>query len=215
LDPLQFAYKIAATANQHNADAVFIDAGGLGEGTVAKCRELGLAVHAVYFAGKPDNPSGIRRAGNKRSQMYLALREWLRAGAIPNDATLKAELTAPEYEEGPLGILIERKPDMRARGLASPDSADALALTFAAPVFSQLSDLPSPGNHLVVSEWNPFSDEAIQGRPLPEAKRRYIAPGWPSLKPEWSHPDWTGDDWADAQASDALRWPGDDPESVS
>jgi hypothetical protein len=206
LDPLQFAYKIAATANEVSADAVFIDSGGLGEGTVAKCRELGLAVHAVYFAGKPDNPSGIARAGNKRSQMYLALREWLKAGAIPNDSTLKAELIAPEYEEGPLGILIERKSDMRARGLASPDSADALALTFAAPVFSQMSELPGPGNHLVVSEYNPYSDSVMRGEEiLPEMKRRYTAPGWSSLKPEWNHPDWTGDDWADAAASDALR----------
>ena len=50
----------------------------------------------------------------------------------------------------------------------------------------------------------------MRGEPIPELKRRYIALGWPSLKPEWNHADWTGDDWADAQASDALRYgPGE------
>jgi hypothetical protein len=205
LDPLQFAYRIAALANDIAADAVFIDAGGLGEGCVAKCRELGLQVHAVYGAGKPDNPAGIARAANKRAEVWLAMREWLKAGAIPNDATLKAELVGPEYSENPQGIVLERKQDMKARGLASPDTADALALTFAAPVFSQMLDLPGPGNHLVQSEYDPYSDAAMAGRPLPELKRRYIAPGWSSLKPEWTHEDFTYDDWADAQASDALR----------
>jgi hypothetical protein len=213
LNPLEFAYKIASLANELGADGIFIDAGGLGEGTVAKCQELGLAVHAVYFAGRPDNPSGLARAANKRSQMWLAMRDWLRSGAIPADATLMAELVAPEYAEGPAGILIERKQDMKSRGLMSPDSADALALTFGAPVWKVGSDLPGPGNHLVVSEWDPMSDAALTGRELPEARkaRRYTAPGWSSLKPEWNHPDWTGDDWADAQASDELRWAGDDP----
>jgi hypothetical protein len=131
--------------------------------------------------------------------------QWLKAGAIPNDPELKAQLIGPEYSENAQGIVLERKEDMRSRGLASPDVADALALTFAAPVFSQMSELPGPGNHLVVSEWDPFSDESLQGRPLPEGRRKYIAPGYSSLKPEWNHPDFTRQDWDDAAASDALR----------
>jgi hypothetical protein len=134
--------------------------------------------------------------------------QWLKEGGAipPDDATLKAELTAPEFSENPHGLIIERKADMRARGLASPDSADALALTFSYPVFTQeMSELIGPGDHLVQSEYDPWSDQAMQGKPYPELTRKYIAPGWPRLKPEWNHPDWTGDDWADAAASDALR----------
>src|SRR6516165_5209222 len=189
LDPLQFAYRIAATANELGADAIFVDSGGVGEGTVAKLRELGLQVHAVYFGGKSDNPSGLARCANKRSEMWMAMAQWLKGGAIPNDPELKAQLIGPEYSENAQGIVLERKEDMRSRGLASPDVADALCLTFAAPIFSQMSELPGPGNHLVVSEWNPFSDESLQGRPLPEARRRYTAPGWSSLKPEWGDMD--------------------------
>ena len=134
--------------------------------------------------------------------------QWLKAGAIPNDPELKAQLIGPEFSENPHGIVLERKEDMKARGLASPDIADSLCLTFASPVFSQLSDLPGPGNHLVVSEYSPFSDEAIMGRALPEERKaaRYIAPGYSSLKPEWNHPDFTREDFDDAVASDALRF---------
>src|SRR6516165_8711340 len=189
LDPLQFAYRIAAVANEWGADAIFVDAGGVGEGTVAKLRELGLQVHAVYFGSKSDNPSGLARCANKRSEMWMAMAQWLKGGAIPNDPELKAQLIGPEYSENAQGIVLERKEDMRSRGLASPDVADALCLTFAAPIFSQMSELPGPGNHLVVSEWNPFSDEVMAGRPLPEARRRYTAPGWSSLKPEWGDMD--------------------------
>jgi hypothetical protein len=212
LDPLQFAYRrIAAVANELTADAIFVDAGGVGEGTVAKLRELGLQVQAVYFGSKDDNPSGLVRCANKRSSMWCAMAQWLKAGAIPNDPELKAQLIGPEHSENPHGIVLERKEDMKARGLASPDIADALALTFAAPVFSQMSDLPGPGNHLVQSEYDPYSDAVMRGEPIPELKRKYIAPGYSSLRPEWNHPDWSGDDWKDAQASDALRYAkGDD-----
>jgi hypothetical protein len=201
LNPLELAFKVAEVVREVSADAVFIDAGGLGEATVVQCRSLGLQVHGVYFAGRPDNASATAgRAANKRAECWLRMREWLRAGAIVNDATLKAELTGPEYSEAPAGILLERKADMRSRGLASPDSADALSLTFASPVWTAAgSGLAGPGDHLVTSEYNPWSDEAMQGRPLPELKPRYCAPGWSRMKEperEWD-PDegvWTTPD---------------------
>jgi hypothetical protein len=207
VDPLQFAYKIAAFASElPGAPSIFVDAGGVGMGTVAKLRELGLVVHAVEFGGKSDYPSGLVRTANKRAEVWCAMAQWLKeAGAIPNDPELKAQLIGPEFSENPRGIVLERKEDMRSRGLASPDIADALALTFAAPVYSQFSDLPGPGNHLVVSEYDPMSDDALAGRPLPEGRRRYTAPGYSSLKPEWNHSDWTRQDFDDAAASDALR----------
>ena len=152
--------------------------------------------------GKDDNPSGLVRCANKRSAVWCALAQWLKAGAIPNDPELKAQLTGPEYSENAQGIVLERKEDMRARGLGSPDIADALALTFASPVWTTaMSGLAGPGDHLVVSEYSPFSDEALSDRPLPESTRRYTAPGWPRLKSD----EWSQEDFADAFASDALR----------
>ncbi|GEP61724.1 hypothetical protein [Reyranella soli] len=63
------------------------------------------------------------------------MRDWLRFGALPNDRDLQADLTGVEYGyDRHDAILLERKDDMRKRGLASPDDGDALALTFAYPV---------------------------------------------------------------------------------
>jgi hypothetical protein len=200
-DPVQFAYKIAACANELGADAIFVDSGGVGEGTTAKLRELGLAVHPVYFGAKSDNPSGLARCANKRSEIWCAMAQWLKAGAIPNDPELKAQLIDPEATENAQGILLERKQDMAARGLASPDIADSLALTFSYPVWTAMSSgLAGAGDHQVVSEWNPFSDEALAGRPLPEMKRKYIAPGWPRLRDldnpaDWAAPDAPAGEW--------------------
>jgi hypothetical protein len=184
LDPLQFAYKIAAAANELSADAIFIDSGGVGEGTSAKCRELGLAVQSIYFGSKANNSGGLVRCANMRSAMWCAMSEWLKAGAIPNDDELKAQLIGPEYSENAQGIILERKEDMRVRGLASPDIADALALTFAVPVVGKLS-LGGRGDHLVRSEWDPFSNEAMVGGPLPESRQRYYEPGWARLRSEY------------------------------
>jgi hypothetical protein len=208
-DPVQFAYKIAACANELGADAIFVDAGGVGEGTAARLRELGVLVQSVYFGAKADYSPDVRCA-NKRSAMWCAMAQWLKVGAIPNDPELKAQLIGPEASENAQGIVLERKEDMRARGLASPDIADALALTFASPVFTAaMSGLAGPGDHQVVSEWNPFSDEALDGRPLPEMKRKYIAPGWPRLRDldnpaDWAAPDAGPGEWQGE--GDASVW---------
>jgi hypothetical protein len=61
-------------------------------------------------------------------------REWLetRAVRLPRDDELRADLVAPRYSFLSDGRLqVESKNLMRARGLASPDAADALNLTFA------------------------------------------------------------------------------------
>jgi hypothetical protein len=128
------------------------------------------------------------------------MREWLKGGCIPNDDGLKQELVGPRYSEAAGGILIERKQDMASRGLSSPDSADALALTFAAPVWTaQASGLAGPGDYQVQSEYNPFSDAALAGKPYPELAKKYCAPGWSRMRDpvggwdpdakEWMTPD--------------------------
>jgi hypothetical protein len=184
LDPLQFAYKIAAAARELNADAIFVDATGVGEGTAAKLRELGLTPHSIHFGSKADNAGSLVRCANKRSECWTKMAEWLKAGAIVNDEQLKAELVGPEYSENAQGVLIERKEDMRARGLGSPDTADALSLTFAAPFFTALS-FAGRGDHLVQSEYDPFSSAAMKGEPYLKSTARYYASGWAKLKAEY------------------------------
>jgi len=72
--------------------------------------------------------------------MWGMMKDWLRdGGTIPDDPILAAELVGPEYYVKTTGsgagkIVLESKTDMKRRGLASPNRADTLALTFAAPV---------------------------------------------------------------------------------
>lgn len=67
--------------------------------------------------------------------MWGNMREWLEGGAIPEDRELMDDLIGVEYGFTPTNkIQLEKKEDMKKRGLASPDHGDALALTFAYPV---------------------------------------------------------------------------------
>jgi hypothetical protein len=67
--------------------------------------------------------------------MWHFMEEWLTAGSLPDHKDLAADLKAVDYGcDASDAILLERKDDMRRRGVASPDDADALALTFAYPV---------------------------------------------------------------------------------
>ena len=87
------------------------------------------------FASAPIHPAYL----NKRAECWGLLRDWLKEGGwLPKDDRLRDDLCAPEYGYTLAGkIQLERKEKMRARGLASHDLADALALMFAAPVVKQ------------------------------------------------------------------------------
>jgi hypothetical protein len=54
---------------------------------------------------------------------------------IPDDPELDTDLTAPQYGfSNKQQIQLEKKEDMKKRGLSSPDAGDMLAMTFAVKV---------------------------------------------------------------------------------
>ena len=109
-----------------------IDEGGLGAGIVDRLRELRYNVKAVNFGMKAKNP---KMYGNKRAEIWGLMKEWLRTASIPGDRMLKSDLIGPKMIPDSTGVIfLEKKSAMKARGLASPDAADAIALTFAHPV---------------------------------------------------------------------------------
>lgn len=122
--------------------AFFVDGSGLGGGLVDRLRQLGTNVIPVDFGGGPMDA----RYANRRAEMWWKMAQWLKQGAeIPDDIQLKSELTAPTFQFKEVGkatkFVIESKKEMKERGVASPDKADALALTFAAPVFSPVQHM--------------------------------------------------------------------------
>ena len=109
-----------------------IDEGGLGYGILDRLVEQRYKVRGVNFGWKA---KGSIMWGNKRAELWGTMRDWLKSASIPKDRQLKTDLTAPKTKPDSSGtVYLESKKDMKARGLASPDAADALACTFAFPL---------------------------------------------------------------------------------
>ena len=114
---------------------VCIDEGGLGAGIVDRLKEQRYKIRGVNFGNKAQKQLMY---GNKRAEIWGAMRDWLKDASIPNDRFLKSDLISPKIKPDSKGaIFLESKKDMKARGLASPDAADAIAVTFAFPVASR------------------------------------------------------------------------------
>jgi hypothetical protein len=103
-----------------------------GAPVVERLHALGFRnVHEISFGG----PSRDRHQANMRAYMWFRLKEWLGKGAIPDEEGLANQLAGPGYHINTGGkLVIESKAKMAKRGVASPDDADALALTFACRV---------------------------------------------------------------------------------
>lgn len=126
------ANHVARFEDELQADAVFIDLGH-GTGIYSAGVTLGRTWQLVSFAEK----SIDRGCLNKRAEMWKGMRDWLKQGGAldARDDILYHDLIGPELVARVDGKLqIESKEDMKARGLPSPNRADALGLTFARPV---------------------------------------------------------------------------------
>lgn len=114
---------------------VCIDIGGVGAGVYDRLVELGHAdvLIAVNFGSTPLDQ---KRYYNKRAEMWGELKKWLNEPPveIPDLDSLHADLCAPTYKiDSHSRLLLEKKEDIKKRGLQSPDEGDALALCFACP----------------------------------------------------------------------------------
>lgn len=137
IDTVRLAGYVCETIDHYPQPlVVFIDGVGIGAGVIDQCRARGYAVTEVQAGAKAQDE---RHFVNKRAEMWQRLKEWLeRRGRLTRDDTdLIADLTGPEYDYDTGKLRLEKKEDMKARGLASPDEGDALALTFAEPVALQ------------------------------------------------------------------------------
>lgn len=145
--PEVMANKIAGVLSQtyqgEKVAMMFVDASGVGGNAgavVARVRTLGYTniVEVNFGHDALDSMHYCYR----RDEMWGKMRDWLRdGGAIDNDSGLSADLAKPMLVSAPMGkIKLESKELMKKRlqklgvDSASPDDADALALTFAMPV---------------------------------------------------------------------------------
>ena len=129
--------KVMERIVEWKPDAVFIDVTGLGWGLHDYLRrKLGERGTILYPIQVGEKAIDERKHYNRRAEIWWRMRDWLKeGGCLPDDRELEADLIGPEYGyDNKERVQLERKEDMKSRGLASPDGADALAMTFAAHV---------------------------------------------------------------------------------
>lgn len=110
---------------------ILIDAVGLGAGVLDRCREMRLPVRGINVG---ETASGRDKFANLKAELWWRAREWFDAKdvRICDHDTLIGQLCTVKYAFTSSGrIKVEGKEEMQARGLKSPDEADAFILTFA------------------------------------------------------------------------------------
>jgi hypothetical protein len=136
-DMLTASTIIQQCALQHPypVDAYFIDL-GYGSGIYSFIKNhTKIPVHLISFASSSPDPAYY----NIRAYMWLKMSEWLKdEGVLPTHDKIARELAGPRLymSSGKMAgrYLIESKEDMADRDVPSPNHADALGLTFVAPV---------------------------------------------------------------------------------
>lgn len=132
LDTAQVTSKVIEAINAKQIDAVIVDSDGIGAPVFDQLKFQGYTKNLHEFHGGKPAFNG-KMYFNRRAEVWGLMRDWLNAGAqIPDDPEIETDLTSPEYGFSPQQqIQLEKKDDMKARGLSSPDVGDALAMSFA------------------------------------------------------------------------------------
>lgn len=140
-DTMQIAGRIRKVIADEKPAKVFIDSIGIGAGVVDRLKEQGMGcVEGIAVSRSASDPDKFK---NLRAELWWEMREWLMQDMpvqIPNDDNLHGELTGLGYKyDSSARLQIESKDDLKARGMSSPDLADAMALTFSGGAFATSS----------------------------------------------------------------------------
>ena len=131
MDTMQIAGLVLKIAKEEyvKPENIFIDVIGVGAGVVDRLRHQGWNVNEVNVANSPQDKENFV---NLRAELYAKnVKDWLQTADLPQDDDW-LELASIKYKFNSSGKLqLEKKEDMKKRGLDSPDVADSLMLTFA------------------------------------------------------------------------------------
>jgi hypothetical protein len=135
------AGKVAVEWRTLRTSDINVDGVGVGAGVVDMLAEDGYPVNDMQAGG---GSSDSTRFLNARAEWYWSLRVAFERGLIdldPEDEDLAAQLSSIKYKHTRRGqIQIESKEDMKKRNMPSPDSADAVMLSYADPIDTKSSD---------------------------------------------------------------------------
>ncbi len=133
IDTMELSGIIKRIIDKEEPKRVCIDSIGIGAGVVDRLHELGYThiVEGVNVARRASEPSKYK---NLRAELWDMMREWLIQDMpveIPDSDELQTDLCSLGYKyDSSDRLQIEAKEDAKKRGLLSPDTSDALMLTF-------------------------------------------------------------------------------------
>lgn len=145
-DGPQVAARVIQAKHKWKSEMEFVDdTGGFGSSVIDSLKLAGESPQGIHFSSKATD----NRYFNKRSEMWLEMREWVRrGGALPKCNQLKKELTSCLYFLKNGKLKLEEKEQLKQRLGFSPDIADALALTFA------IKDMPASDEFQYIRKLN-------------------------------------------------------------
>lgn len=118
---------------------ILVDVIGIGAGVLDRLVELKLPARGINVGESPS--VFTERYLNLRSELWFKGKDWLAAKDcnLAGDEELGAELVGPRFKYNSNGkIQVESKEDMKKRGVASPNKADAFLLTLASESVSAI-----------------------------------------------------------------------------
>lgn len=133
MDTMELTGIIRRIIEKENPSRVCIDSIGIGAGVVDRLHELGYdIVEGVNVARRAEEPAKYK---NTRAELWDRMRDWITQDMpveIPDSDELQTDMTNLGYKYDSSGdrLQIESKEDAKKRGLLSPDTSDALMLTF-------------------------------------------------------------------------------------
>lgn len=126
-DPVQVVRRVAAVLNNNRiTQNIAADAGGIGGPMSGQLSEFGFYVQRIHN-GSPAQES--KEFSNLAAEQWFAFRRMIekREIILPVDGELVKQLSARRLQyDAQARIQLEPKEAMRARGLSSPDRADAI-----------------------------------------------------------------------------------------
>lgn len=136
---MEVAGRLVQIIKEERPSRIYIDCIGIGAGIVDRMQEMGYdIVEGVNVARTPNDKQKFK---NLRAELWWEMKDWLMQEMpvqIPDSDELHGDLCSLGYKYTSNGLLqLEGKDQLRARGMPSCDTADALMLTFYAGQYAQ------------------------------------------------------------------------------
>lgn len=143
LSTAQVTDLIVDFSETHYVDAIVVDSDGIGAPVHDQLVARGYRKKLHEFHG--GHPAyNSKMYFNRRAEVWGLLRDALIAGVqIPDLPEMETDLTAPLYGfSNQQQVQLEKKDDMKKRGMSSPDLGDSAAMTFAVRLATRRQNKP-------------------------------------------------------------------------